>query len=240
MTFFSALILGVLASIHCAGMCAGLQGVLQGERSLRSPAQAFHHSLVLNVGRITTYTVLGVILALVGAQALNVFQLQQWILPLRAFTAIILIVIGLQLITLNRGFLSFLELPGKILWNKASQFVHSSSNRFVHSYRNGMIWGLLPCGLLYSVVLTAGLAASVVDAGLVMLGFGVGTLPAMLLSGQAFHSFKTSLSQSGVRTAGGLFFVIGGLLMLSAPYWVSMEFAERYPLLVDSVFCLSQ
>lgn len=224
-------------------MCGGLQAAFQSSENtfvVRSQRQASLHLLLLNVGRITTYVLLGAIFTTLGYGVIATLNLNITAYWMRVVAAALIIVIGFQLIINNQRPFQFLEPLGLAGWKKLNQYISMGSSQGQRIYINGMIWGLLPCGLVYSVMLTSVFSGSLQSTVLVMLGFGLGTLPSMLLTGMAFMRFREYLKSKGVRYIGGLFFMLGGLLMLTAPYWVSQEFINDYPVLLNSVFCLTE
>ncbi|MDA7737915.1 sulfite exporter TauE/SafE family protein [bacterium] len=243
MTFWSALILGLVASPHCAGMCGGLQMAFQSgtqtSATIRFVNQQRLHLLILNLGRICTYVIAGVLFAWLGLAFVSSLNIPQISNSLRVFAALVIVLIGLQLLLRSQRPFHFLEGLGAAIWKPISRLIRHDGSLYRHSFVSGLAWGFLPCGLVYGVVLTAVFAEGFWDSGLIMLGFGVGTLPAMLLTGSAYQWFRTWSRSTSVKTTGGMFFVVGGLLMLSAPYWVSKEFLEDYPELLNMVFCVT-
>jgi sulfite exporter TauE/SafE len=242
MTFFSAFILGLVASVHCAGMCGGLQIALQsssGEIVMRSKQQSFYHLLLLNVGRVVTYVCAGVIFTSLGYLLLAPLELPALGSWLRRITGVLILLIGLQILLKNSRPFRFLEPVGATLWNRAKNYINLGSPKPSRTLINGLIWGLLPCGLIYSLLLTTAFAADVEASALTMLGFGLGTWPSLLLTGLLYRQFRELLTSSAVQLTGGIFFVLGGILILTAPYWISTEFINQYPVLLNSVFCLT-
>ncbi len=243
MTFWSALLLGLIASPHCAGMCGGLQLAFQRGTeprvALRSATQQRAHLLLLNLGRISTYVVAGVGFAWLGLGLVSQLNIPQISSVLRVFAAIVILLIGAQLLWQSHRPFYYLEGLGSALWRYVSRYIKFDSGRYQHSYISGLAWGFLPCGLVYGVVLSAVFAPDLLDSGLIMLGFGLGTLPVMLLTGSAYQAFHVWHKSSSVQIAGGVFFVVGGLLMLTAPWWVSKEFLKEYPQLLNLVFCIT-
>jgi sulfite exporter TauE/SafE len=76
------------------------------------------------------------------------------------------------------------------------------------------LWGWLPCGLVYSVLIAAIATGSAINGGLLMLAFGLGTLPTLLTMGMAAVRLKTVLQNIWVRRASGLLVLGFGLLGL--------------------------
>lgn len=244
MTFYSALLLGIVASLHCAAMCGGLQPVLQQEYLLRSPQQLNRHIFLLNIGRVLTYCLIGVFLSLLGAQLIISADLPHFSRVLRILIGVTIIVIGLQVWFPSKAFFAPIEaityrfwkhLQPALLLNDAA----TGSSAAGQSLAMGMIWGLLPCGLVYAVLLTATLSGSVVEGAIIMLGFGLGTLPAMILTGHLFVVFRQWLKHRFIRFAGAGFFVLGGLLIIVAPYLFSEAFLKNNPLLFSTIFCIT-
>ena len=240
MTFFSALILGLLASAHCAGMCGPLQSVLQQPMVIRSNNQAIRHLLLLNTGRLMVYTAAGFVFATFGSTIVSIIDVPYVTRAARYFTGAVLLLIGLQLlITSEKPFLSFEKL-GAPLWKKISTLMpNQSNNRASVSLSLGMAWGFLPCGLIYGVLMTSVFADTGLSGGLVMLGFGIGTLPSLILSGGLYMQLRSFFNKAAVRVVGGLFFIQGGILVMLAPHLVNMDFKSAYPQLMMSMFCLS-
>ncbi len=243
MTFLSALILGLLAGAHCAGMCGGLQMAMQGgvtrDIAVRSKREAFAHLILMNLGRITTYVAGGVVFTFLGYEllnGLNISTVSKWF---RVLTGIVIVAIGLQLIIGKWRPFQFIEPLGALLWRRVSRLIDHSTDKRAQSLITGLAWGFLPCGLVYSVLFVSVLSNNVLSAGLIMLGFGLGTLPALAFSGLLYKQFKDTVSSSLTQFAGGVFFLIGGSLILVAPYWVKTGFLLEYPELLNLAFCVA-
>ena len=107
------------------------------------------------------------------------------------------------------------------------------------SYRLGLMWGFLPCGLVYGVLLTTLFANDALQGGLTLLGFGLGTLPAMILTGSLYQHFRSLIRALYVQLFGGFIFIQGGLLIIFAPYFTDLGFMRAYPQLMSTMFCIS-
>ena len=191
MTFISAVLLGLLASLHCAGMCGGLQSVLQQPLIIRSRAESNHHLIALNLGRLSIYCLAGFMISSFGSGLLGWLDVPLLTQIARYLLAGLLVVIGLQLLLSTQRPFIWLERAGALLWRKISTCLGGiSSSRISASYQRGLVWGFLPCGLVYSVLLTTLFAESAIQGGLIMLGFGLGTLPALLLTGNLYMQFR--------------------------------------------------
>ena len=240
MNGLSALLLGLLASAHCAAMCGGLQSALQQTVVIRSAQQAYLHLLALNLGRLSIYCLAGSLLAMLGGSIVDLIDVPLLTRTARYFTAIVLILIGVQLLLPGIRLFAWLEVLTMGWWQRIQGYMpKSDGNRPVQSYLRGLIWGFLPCGLVYSVLLTTLFADSSLQGMLVMLGFGLGTLPAMLLTGGLYLHLRTMIGNKGVQIFAGIIFIQGGILMIAAPWFTDMEFMRAYPQLMSGLFCIS-
>ena len=204
LTFGAAIIVGLLGSSHCVGMCGGIVGALNmgiaGDPGAR-PAARFVYQLAYNLGRIGSYLLVGVLAGTLGA---GLAQLGITPLAGKLFAAGFMIALGLYLANWWRG-LALLEKLGSKLWRHIQPlgqrlFPISSP---LQAFLLGTLWGWLPCGLVYATVAWSLTTASAFDAALLMLGFGLGTLPAMLLVGNAFNYLKDWVRSPLIRTSAG-------------------------------------
>lgn len=185
--FLSAFLVGLLGGVHCLSMCGGIIGTLNlglDQQQRNKPFILFYYQLAYNCGRIISYTLAG---ALMGGLGL---LLVQW-LPLQVAQHVLLIAAGSFMILL--GFylsgwwmlLNRVEQLGRKLWRHIEPLgrkqlpVRSS----LQALKLGMLWGWLPCGLVYSMLINATATGSLVDGALLMLAFALGTLPNLLLLG---------------------------------------------------------
>jgi len=205
----SAFTLGFLGSTHCLGMCGGLASAL-GLNTQQTRARPLPSLLLAyNAGRIFSYCIAGLIVGLAGfwlSQQLAAFTL------LRYLASMMLIMMGLYLAQWFNG-MAFTEKLGSKLW----PFIQPLGKRFmpVKSIRDaigiGMVWGWLPCGLVYSALIWASLEASISGSILIMLFFGLGTLPAMLSSGYFAQSLNKFIKQNWFRSSAGLMMIFFGV-----------------------------
>jgi sulfite exporter TauE/SafE len=211
----SALILGLLGGGHCLGMCGGLMGAL----TLAIPAEQRQRRLRLllayNAGRILSYACAGLLLGLAGWAIAG----SPLVTALRVAAGLLLIAMGLYLAGWWSG-LTRIEALGKGLW----RFIQPLTRRFMpvtsapHALILGGLWGWLPCGLVYSTLIWAASQGNAWHSALLMLAFGLGTLPVLIATGLAAERLTTLLRQRGVRLAGGLLVILFGLWTLPGPH----------------------
>jgi len=198
-SFLALFIVGLLGAGHCAGMCGGIVGAL----SLQSPqGGAFLVHLAYNLGRIASYVAAGLLAGLLGQVAGNLAAVQQ---GLYLFASLMLIAMGLYLLGLTQ-FLAPFERAGQALWQR----IQPLTGRFLpvrsiaQALPLGMLWGWLPCGLVYSALTTALASGSAGKGALLMLAFGLGTLPNLLLAGLLLTRFRRFAQARTTRVISGL------------------------------------
>ncbi|MBS7660772.1 sulfite exporter TauE/SafE family protein [Pseudomonas lalucatii] len=211
----SALILGLLGGGHCLGMCGGLMGALTLAIPAERRARRLRLLLGYNLGRILSYATAGLLLGLAGWALAS----SPAALALRVLAALLLIAMGLYLAGWWSG-LTRIEALGGGLWRR----IQPLTRRFMpvdspaKALLLGALWGWLPCGLVYSTLLWAASQGDALDSAVLMLGFGLGTLPVLLATGMAAERLTALLRRRGVRTAGGLLVILFGLWTLPGPH----------------------
>lgn len=177
---YTAFILGLVGSLHCVGMCGPLTLLLPTDTS--SKVRFLTGRLLYNLGRISTYALLGIFIGFMGEQV-AVFVSQKWV----SIGFGILIIIGLLVYRFFNKSLRFVYLNSK-LNNWVSSLFGKAGKRpfFVSQYTFGLVNGLLPCGMVYAALAGAFLQVQVWEGGVYMLLFGLGTLPLMLLASLGF------------------------------------------------------
>lgn len=216
----TAFFVGLLGSGHCFGMCGGIAaglGSLPGSGTGGEQAKPSAISAVLfNIGRIMSYAVLGLVSAwILGGvgQALNV---PRWSMLLRFVTALMIFLIGVQFL-FNWQTLAFIERAGAKLWKRILPVAIRAGSLPGGSGRLllGLCWGLLPCGLVYSVLLTASASGSAISGAVVMLAFGLGTIPSMLGMSLAAPTLAAMLSDRWTRKLMGVAMILLAVLSVT-------------------------
>ncbi len=212
----SALTAGILGSIHCAGMCGGIATALgMGLRETSASGRPVTAALFYQFGRISSYVVAGSIAGYVGDILTQADSLKFVSIYLRLFSAVFMIGLGLYLAGWF-PFFSTIERIGTPVWKKISPI----SKKFLpvkhlyQAYSLGFLWGWIPCGLTYSILLWSIAAGSAVQGGLLMLAFGLGTLPAMLPMTLGAGKIHRIVKQATVRIVAGVLVAAAGLFIL--------------------------
>ena len=212
----AALLAGFLGSAHCIGMCGGISGLFAAQVEIASLRSRLPLALTYNLGRILSYSVLGFGVALLGSNA--VASMPALAGPVRLISGTVIVLIGLQ-IAFGWRFLQPIERMGSLLWAKLAPLAKGllPVTSVPRALGLGLVWGWLPCGLVYSVLLLAATSERAVDGSLVMLAFGLGTMPAMLATGLGAAKLSQLLQRRGARLGLGLLIVILGLITLAMP-----------------------
>ena len=209
----SAFLVGLLGGGHCAGMCGGIVGAVS--LSLPGSRPRIGFLLAYNFGRIASYGAAGLLAGAIGASSFFLDHVLPVERVLYALASVMLILLGLYLAGIWRGVV-VLETVGGKLWRQVQPW----SKRFLpvrtlpQALALGSIWGWLPCGLVYSVVVAALATVSPWRGAALMLAFGLGTLPALLAMGMAAVRMRAVLRHVWVRRLSGLVVIGFGLLGL--------------------------
>lgn len=210
----AAFITGLLGSAHCFGMCGGISGLFAVNANIAAMRTQFLRAVAYNLGRILTYAFLGVVVAIVGKTA--VASIPDLAAPVRLASGILIILVGLQ-VAFNWRIFAVVENAGAKLWKRVAPAAKGlvPVESLVQALGLGLIWGLLPCGLVYSVLLIAASTAEPASGGLVMVAFGLGTMPAMIATG--ISASKLSQFMSRRRVGAGLLIILLGIATIAMP-----------------------
>ena len=198
----AAVLTGFLGGVHCAGMCGGIVTALVGQSANNARPWLLH--LAYNDGRITSYTVAGAAAGAIGSLGL---MLDGWLpvqIVLYVMANLLLIALGLYLAGL-RGPITRLEHLGSGLWRR----IQPLTRRFLpadsapKAMALGMLWGWLPCGLVYTVLFTALLSGSALNGAILMLAFGLGTLPNLMAVAVLLQRSRSLLAGRTARMLSG-------------------------------------
>lgn len=208
LTYLTAFALGLMGGVHCIGMCGSIVGALSF--GTHSPSKAEHCLplikilLAYNLGRLFSYTLAGGLMGSIGWLVSHWLQIHYIQLVLQLFAALFMLLLGLYL----SGWwtvLIHIEKAGNFIW----KFIEPLGKNFlpVRSMSQalvlGLLWGWLPCGLVYSVLIWSVSTGSFEQGALLMLSFGLGTLPNLLAMGVFANRLSQWLRKTKVRQAAG-------------------------------------
>ena len=216
-SLLSLLLIGFLGGGHCVGMCGGLASAF----ALQLPPHIGRIKLIvlLNLGRISSYVLIGVLLGAVGQVGISLDQTRSLQYGLFVAANVLLLLLGLYLAGLS-AWITRIEGIGKPVWRRLQPVL----NRLLPIQTVpacvgvGMLWGWLPCGLVYSTLIWSASQGSATDSALLMLAFGFGTWPVLLATGLAAERVTALLRKRSVRMTGGVLVILFGIWTLPGPH----------------------
>lgn len=215
---FTALLVGLLGGVHCLGMCGGVVGTLTFSVEVRNQQSWWRmlpFQLSYNVGRIFSYAIIGAIFGTLGmamASMASLLPIQQ---ALQVVAGIFMIALGLYLGGWWFGLVR-IEKAGQKVWQKLQPYAQNMTpvKNPWQAFTYGAVWGWLPCGLVYSMLIMAMTAGGAFEGALVMLAFGLGTLPNLMLMG-VFAFYFTRLARQGwVKALAGFSVILMGFYQI--------------------------
>ncbi|GAC32821.1 sulfite exporter TauE/SafE family protein [Paraglaciecola polaris] len=193
----SAFLIGLAGSVHCFGMCGGVVSAFSF--AVPKGAKQWPYVVTYNIGRIFSYTLLGAFTGYLGSMVARNDLLAN--LPiLQTISALFLVAMACYVGNWWRG-LHYLERAGAKLW----RFIRPLSKSLLpfknplYALPYGVIWGWLPCGLVYSTLTWSLASGSAANGAMIMLFFGLGTLPALIVMAAGVESLKTLLANPKTR-----------------------------------------
>lgn len=208
--FITAFLTGLLGGVHCVGMCGGIVGAL----TLGLPAggaQRFGFQLAYNLGRLLSYALAGAVMGGLGlllAEAAPVYYAQRVLL---GAAGVFMVLLGLYL----GGWwpvLTRLERLGGGLWGRIEPLGRRflPVRRWYQALVVGVLWGWIPCGLVYTMLVNAVAMGGALEGAALLLAFGLGTLPNLLVMGAlAGAAARMAESRALHALAGGLVILFG-------------------------------
>ena len=218
-SLMSAFLIGLSGGAHCVGMCGGIVGAL----TLGLPATPdrpflgrWPFLLAYNLGRLLSYVTAGMLAGGVGAWAMHLMAVHQAQLTLQLLAGLFMILLGLYLAGWWMG-LTRVERVGGRLWRRIEPLGRQllPVRTPAQALGIGLVWGWLPCGLVYSVLVWAMGAGGALNGGLLMLCFGLGTLPALLTMGAFAATLAGFIRQPWVRQIAGALVIGFGIYQIS-------------------------
>lgn len=217
-TLLLAFVTGLVSSFgHCLGMCGGIVAIYSARQPAMVTSGSSRPSVLarivmlspLHLGRLTTYMFLGALIGLAGALLGQVGGLVGWQAAFSIFVGIVMLVIALSLM----GVLPPIEVALVTLTRGASPMKRMrglfGQRTFAANMGLGILWGFLPCGLVFAMLVVAASTQTPWDGALTMLAFGLGTVPTLLGFGLAANVLSPQLR-------GRLQLLAGVLILLFA------------------------
>ncbi len=215
----TAFIVGLLGGVHCVGMCGGIVSALSLGQPQGRPATLLSFQLAYNLGRISSYVIAGALMGAVGFFFSAMLPVQMGQKVLLSVAAVFLILLGLYL----AGWLNWLariEQVGGVLWKRIEPLGRGLLP--VRSLRQalalGLLWGWLPCGLVYTALVWTVSSGGALKGALLMLAFGFGTLPNLLLMGSAASWLARFTRKPHIRQIAGALILVYGCWLLWASW----------------------
>jgi sulfite exporter TauE/SafE len=205
---------GLFGSFHCIGMCSGINGAftLGYGRDRLLPLLAYHGI------RILTYTLFGVVGALLGRVVVQTGIIGKTQGLLMILAGVIVVLLGLNLLGVLRRTKPADPAPQPV------RLSLEKPKRSINPFLAGLLNGLVPCSLVFSVAVKAAATAGPLQAGLLMLAFGAGTLPSM-------GAVSLLGSTLGGRLRGGMA-RLAGLTIVLLGLWTIYEGATFFDIML--------
>jgi uncharacterized protein len=215
----AALVAGFAGSGHCAAMCGGIAGALgmRARQLARSAPRALAQATAQQGGRIAAYAAAGATCGGLGGALASLADLASLARALRVAAGIYLIALAVRVATGRGGFRAIERIGGRF-WGRAARLAGGAQARGLGgALLLGALWGFMPCGLVYSMLVYAALAGGAWHGAAVMAAFGLGTLPAVLGGSLFSAQFWRAAQARGLNAAAGGLLMLFGVLTALAP-----------------------
>jgi len=218
LTLFAAFMVGLLGSTHCIGMCGGIVGALTmglPETTRYSSLKLLPYLLTYNGGRLLSYSLAGLIVGLLSSSLGDLFQIGSF--PVGGVVGgLFMVALGIYI---GGWFQTMkpLEQLGGHLW----RLIEPVGRRLMpvrspaQALGLGFFWGWLPCGLVYSTLALAATSGDAVESAMLMLAFGVGTLPMLLAMGSFAEKLQRFTRYKWTRYLAGILLIAFGAMILN-------------------------
>jgi uncharacterized protein len=223
---------GLMGGLHCAAMCGGIVCLIdRGRRTTTGRFARWQYPLAYNAGRVFSYTLAGVFAGSVGQAGLVIrgsVPVQQVFMLAAGLTLCLMAAYLAGVTSMLRG----LESAGALLWRQVEPLAKRMLpvDSVSKALGLGMVWGWMPCGMVYAALLLALSTAHPLQGALVMFAFGLGTLPNMLLMSGLVRRVQQMFRVRGVRLAAA------GVLAATGLYGVYHS-SHAGPVATEGFFC---
>lgn len=217
----AAFTVGLLSTLHCVSMCGGIMGALVmgvAPKYREKGGSLFAFALAYNLARVTSYTLAGALVASLGSTLFGWLPVGIGHGVLRIAAGALMLGIGVYLAGWFPQFMR-IERVGAPLWRRIEPLTRRLMpvDSLAKAFGFGLLWGWLPCGLVYAVLFTAAGQGSAISGGAFMLAFGLGTLPAVVAAGLLTGRMAHLPRNPYLRQVGGIVVIALALLTLLFP-----------------------
>lgn len=211
----AAFAMGFFGSPHCLGMCGGLVTAFGLSMQEVSPLKKRGLIATYHFGRLVSYSILGVIAGIVGTTVLAPLLMGNS--TPRILLGLVLVFIGLSM--LGMPFLNKLEKVGMGVWKKLSPIRQKvfPITTFPRALAAGLLWGFLPCGLVYGALLMAVVGNNIATGALLMFVFGLGTVPMLVATQETVGWLHKQIGRYKLRQLNGVVMILSGLAVIALP-----------------------
>ncbi len=212
--FLAAFSMGLFGSPHCLGMCGGI--VTAFGLSMQHVSESKKNGLILtyHVGRLISYSLLGLIASLVGVA---IFQSIMSNSAPRIVLGAVLMLIGLAMLGLP--LFNHLEKVGMRFWQSLAPLRKKvfPIDSFGKALFAGLLWGFLPCGLVYGALMMAIAGNNIATGAALMFVFGLGTMPMLIATQKTVGMLQSSIKHFRLRQINGVIMMLSGLAVIFIP-----------------------
>lgn len=211
----AALLMGFFGSPHCLGMCGGIVAAFGLSMKGISPAKKRGLIATYHLGRLLSYALLGLIAGLIGTAVLQPLMVGN-ITP-RILLGLVLVFVGLTMLGLP--FLNKLERLGMRFWQTLAPLRKRvfPLDTVPKALAAGLLWGFLPCGLVYGALLIAVVGHQPLTGAVLMFAFGLGTVPMLVATHETVNWIRHHIGRLRLRQLNGAIMMISGLAVVAVP-----------------------
>lgn len=212
--FLAAFSMGLFGSPHCLGMCGGI--VTAFGLSMQHVSDSKKNGLILtyHLGRLISYALLGLIASVVGVA---IFQSIMSNSAPRIVLGAVLVLIGLAMLGLP--LFNQLEKFGMRFWQSLAPLRKKvfPIDSFGKALFAGLLWGFLPCGLVYGALMMAIAGNNIATGAALMFVFGLGTMPMLIATQKTVGMLQSSIKHFRLRQINGVIMMLSGLAVIFIP-----------------------
>ncbi|WP_178983959.1 sulfite exporter TauE/SafE family protein [Winogradskyella helgolandensis] len=220
----SALILGLLGSLHCVGMCGPIAFMLPVDRS--NSFKKVSQIGMYHFGRLLAYSIIGLVFGLVG-KSFSLFGIQQQLSIIIGVLMIVIVLLPHHIIGKYNLSKPLYKAISKVKSSLGKALKKKTADTFLTI---GFLNGFLPCGLVYMAVFGAVATGSLLEGSLYMVLFGIGTIPLMTSAIYLGKFLNTTIKQR-IQKAIPVFVVVIGILFILRGLGLGIPYLSPAPMM---------